>query len=342
MRSENQEPTAGTSLRVRAGLRVGALCALVLGLLVLPMRAQSLPSFDAGGVGDRLQVVTTIPDLADLTEIIGGDLVEVTTLCRGRENIHAVPTRPSAIVALNRADLVIEVGLSLEHAFLPPLLMAARNPDIRTGSPGFLNVSGEFPVIQVPPVLDRGQSADIHPQGNPHINLDPRAGKHFARAIHARLVELLPDHRKELDANKKGFLEALEKKQKEWAKLRERIAGLKLVTFHRDLDYFMLACDAQLVGTVEVLPGVPATPTHIAELTQKMADHGCKHIVCAGWSNNRWVRKLAKSSGAEVIEVPVMVNGVEGVESWIGLMDHLHTTLAALAPEPPPEERVDG
>lgn len=338
MHKGTQDPSAGTSLRVRADFRVGALCALLLGLLALPLRAEAK-------VDDRLQVVTTIPDLANLTEIIGGDLVKVTTLCRGRENIHAVPTRPSAIVALNRADLVIEVGLSLEHAFLPPLLMAARNPDVRTGTPGFLNVSGEFPVIQVPPVLDRGQSADIHPQGNPHINLDPRAGKHFVRAIHGRLVELLPEHRKQLDANKKAFLEELGEKQKEWAKVRERIAGLKLVTFHRDLDYLLLAADAQLVGTVEVLPGVPATPKHVAALTKKMADHGCKHIVCAGWSNNRWVRKLAKSSGAEVIEVPVMVNGIDGVDSWIGLMDHLHAALAELAPEPAPgraPERVDG
>src|SRR5215470_3862119 len=134
------------------------------------------------GVDAKIRVVTTIPDLADMAKNIGGDLLEIKSLATGVENIHAVPMKPSFATLLNRADVVVLMGLEAEHAFLPALLEAARNPKILQRAPGYIDCSVYVTPLEVPTRLDR-TLGDQHPRGNPHINLDPVAGKPMARAI---------------------------------------------------------------------------------------------------------------------------------------------------------------
>src|SRR5215472_13268197 len=155
------------------------------------------------GAETKIQVVTTIPDLADMARRIGGDSVEVTSLATGVEDIHAVPMKPSFAVLLNRADVLLLVGLEAEHAFLPGLLEAARNPKILRDAPGYIDCSTYVTPLEVPTRIDRALG-DQHPMGNPHINLDPVLGKKMARAIADGLSALYPDRRdvfqKNLDA----------------------------------------------------------------------------------------------------------------------------------------------
>src|SRR5438067_12978228 len=149
---------------------------------------------------DKLKVVTTIPDLADMTRQIGGDQVDVTSLATGVEDIHAVPMKPSFAVTLNRADAVVLLGLAAEHACLPALLEAARNPKILRDTPGYIDCSVYITPLDVPTRIDRSLG-DVHPMGNPHYNVDPVMGKVEARAIADRLSRLLPEHEAVLQVN---------------------------------------------------------------------------------------------------------------------------------------------
>src|SRR5256714_12965713 len=144
------------------------------------------------GADAKLRVVTTIPDLADMARNIGGDLLEIKSLATGVEDIHAVPMKPSFATLLNRADVVLLLGLEAEHAFLPALLEAARNPKILPEAPGYIDCSVYVTPIEAPTRIDRSLG-DQHPMGNPHINLDPVLGKAMVRAIADGLSRNFPD-----------------------------------------------------------------------------------------------------------------------------------------------------
>src|SRR5438445_13020529 len=165
--------------------RLAGLLLLSLGVLILPAPLD--------GANTKIQAVATIPDLADMARHIGGDLVEVTSLATGVEDIHAVPMKPSFALLLNRADVLLVVGLEVEHAFLPGLLEAARNPRILRDAPGYIDCSVYVTPMEVPTRIDRSLG-DQHPMGNPHINLDPVLGKDMARAIADGLSRNYPEH----------------------------------------------------------------------------------------------------------------------------------------------------
>ncbi len=277
---------------------------------------------------EPLQVVATIPDLADVARAVGGERVDVTSLARGTENVHAVPLRPSAMVAVSRADLFLEVGLSLEHAYVPALLEAAQNPRIRPGAPGFVNCSAGWKPIQVPDQISRGDAADIHPEGNPHINLDPRAGRHFAAHVHAALVRVDPDHRAGYDARYAAYLEQLGRGEERWAELAKDLRGHAIVTYHSDFDYFARACGVEVAAVIESRPGVDPAPRSIAGTVATMKERGIDVIVTAKWSNNRHVAAVADKTDARVLELPTMVGGAPGCDTWIDMMDRLHHRLA--------------
>ncbi len=171
-------------------------------LIVLSTLACLLPAVT--GAADKLRVVATIPDLADMARQVGGDFVEVTSLATGVEDIHAVPMKPSFAVTLNHADVVLLVGLDAEHAFLPALLEASRNPKIQRDQPGYVDCSVYVTPLEVPSRIDRSLG-DQHPMGNPHINLDPVLGKAMVRAIADGLARNDPAARRRLQAKRRGL-----------------------------------------------------------------------------------------------------------------------------------------
>jgi ABC-type Zn uptake system ZnuABC Zn-binding protein ZnuA len=281
----------------------------------------------------ELRVVTTIPDLADIVREIGGDRVRVDSLAKGTMNIHSVPLRPSALVKVNKADLFVQMGLSLEHSFVPGLLMGARNRRIEPSAPGFVNCSVGWEAIDVPAEVDRGQTADIHPEGNPHFNLDPRSGRHMARQVLDGLVRVDPGSKDYYEERHAAYVEKLEAAETRWEAMAEKMRGTEVVTYHFDFDYFARSRGMVVVDTIEPKPGVPPAPRDLAQIIALMKEKGVKLVLTAKWSNNKSVRFVAQKAGARVLELPVLVGGVEGTETWIGMMDHLHDRLAAaLAP----------
>ncbi len=287
---------------------------LVLGCLVA--RA------DAG----KLKVVATIPDLADVAEELGGQRVEVRSICKGRENVHAMRPTPSDLVALSRADLLVQQGLALEATWLPGLLLNARNQKIAAGQPGFVNVSEGWEPINVPTDLSR-RGGDVHPFGNPHMNLDPRAGRHMAARVLAGLVAVAPEHRAEFEANHAAWLERLTEAETRWAATGASLAGLKVVTYHQEFNYLAELYGLELVGTIELKPGVPPTAAHLANLIERMQAEKVEVILTAAWSNNKQVKSVSRKTGAMVVELPAMVGGTSKADTWIALQDQLHNKL---------------
>lgn len=279
----------------------------------------------------ELKVVTTIPDLKDIAKEIGKEHVSAKSIARGMENIHSVVLRPSHLVAVRKADVFIQIGLSLEHSFVPGLLQRARNRKIAAGQPGYINCSDGWDPIQVGMFSDRSQTSDAHPQGNPHINLDPRAGKHFADVILAGLIAVDPNHEDDFRANHKAYCKRLEEAEIRWKKLGEKIKGLKVCTYHRDFDYLARAIGMEIVDTVEPTPGTPPKPRDLAQTIEVLRKEKVDVILTAGWSNNKNVRFIAEKAGATILELPIMVQDQDALTSWIEMMDFMHESLAKVA-----------
>jgi zinc/manganese transport system substrate-binding protein len=299
-----------------------------LWVTLIALVASSLPA----RAGDSLKVVTTLPDLADLTAQIGGERVQITSLCRGKENPHAFSAKPSHLVALSKADLFVQVGLSLETAFVPGLLEGCRNPRIQPGRPGFVNCSAGWPALDVPSSLSR-QGGDLHPEGNPHMNLDPRGGRWIADRVLAGLCAVDPASKELFTARHGELVKKLDEATARWSALAAAWKGAPVVTYHQEFDYLIAAYGLARVGTIESKPGIPPTPNHVAELVEAMKRAQCRTVLTAIWSNNDSVARVAEAAGAKVVELPNMCGGIAGTDSWIAMMDLVHQRLAAaLAP----------
>ncbi len=302
----------------------------MLTALALVLSASSAIAAGASGwASDTLRVVTTVPELAEITRTIGGDRVKVTSICKGRENIHSVRTKPSHLVALSKADVFVQMGLALEHAWVPGLLEAARNRRIQPGAPGFVNASVGWDPIQVPADLSRRQGADVHPQGNPHFNLDPRGGAHMADHVLDALVRVDPASADAFRERHAAYVKRLDAAEVRWAKIREALDGNRVVTYHGDFDYFLAACGIESVATIEPKPGVPPTPRHLASVIDLMRKQKIGIVLTSGWSNSRRVAETARKAGAQLLELPHMVGATKKADTWIAMMDELHDALGA-------------
>jgi zinc/manganese transport system substrate-binding protein len=276
-----------------------------------------------------LEVLVTIPDLKDFVDQIGGERVRVHSLARGGENLHAVMLRPSDLVRAGRAELFFEIGLSLEHSFVPGLLEAANNPRLKVGQASFVNASIGWRPIEVPASLTRDAGVDIHPDGNPHWNLSPEAGEHFTQKVLAGLIAVDPQGEPRYRYRAAQLLERLAEAKLRWLKAQDLLRGRKLVCYHRDVSYLAAACGLTIVGTIEPKPGVQPSPTSMAALIQRMRDEAVPLILTGKWSNNKFTRFVAQETGASVLELPLMVGGDPEATDWIALMDLLHERLLA-------------
>ena len=294
---------------------------LVLGVGLLAVSATG---------ADKLKVVTTIPDLADMTRQIGGDQVDVTSLATGVEDIHAVPMKPSFAVRLNRADAVVLLGLEAEHAFLPALLEAARNPKILRDAPGYIDCSVYVTPLEVPTRIDRALG-DQHPMGNPHYNADPVMAKEAARAIADGLSRLRPERETDFKKNLAAFEEKLDAAIARWEREAAPLRGKKLVSYHPDLIYFAERFGMEPVGTIEIRAGVDPTPGHIADLEERMRREKVDLVVRELHYPAGLAETVARATGAKLVELPVMVGGVPEAKDYISFIDYdLQTMLKAV------------
>ena len=275
----------------------------------------------------KIRVVATLTDLADLTRNVGGEFIEVRSLATGIEDTHGVPMKPSFVPLLNRADLVVLVGFDCEHAFLPALLEASKNPKLLPGKPGYVDCSQGVSPLEVPKSTDHSEG-DVHPYGNPHYLLDPVLAKTAVRNICDALVASAPDHAADFLKNRDDYLARLDTKITEWQADLAPFKGAKFVSYHGHWHYFAARFGLVYYGTIELKPGVDPTPRHIENLIASMkADH-VPLVVREPKFPEKVPALIADKTGAKLVKLPIMPGGVPHSETYIAEMDYIVNTIA--------------
>jgi len=278
----------------------------------------------------KVRVVATLTDLADLTRNVGGDFVDVRSLATGIEDTHGVPMKPSFVPLLNRADLVVLVGFDCEHAFLPALLDASKNPNIQVGKPGYVDCSKGVTPRDVPKSTDHAEG-DVHPYGNPHYMLDPVLAKTAVQNIYAALVATAPEHEADFTKNRDAYLAKLDAKIGEWQAALAPFKGTKFVSYHEHWPYFADRFGLVYAGTIELKPGVDPTPRHIEELVSRMKAEHIPLVVREPQFPEKVPALIARQSGATLVKLPIMPGGVPDSDTYIAEMDYIvHTVAVAL------------
>ena len=269
----------------------------------------------------KVRVVTTIETFADLARQVGGERVEAKALARGTMDPHFVESKPNLVLELNRADLLVHVGLELEIGWLPPLVLGSRNPKIQPGQPGNLDASAQIPVQDIPATKIDRSLGDIHPQGNPHYWIPPGNAAIVAREIAERLVAIDPPGAAVYKANLERFTAELGRRRLAWEKRAAPLRGMKVVTYHRSWGYVSAWLGLQEVGTVEPKPGIPAPPSHIAQLIGLMRKDGVKVIVMESFYPRNTVELIAQKAGARALVLPSDVGAAPGIADYFQLVD---------------------
>ena len=270
----------------------------------------------------KINIVTTLTDLADLTRNIGGDKVEVHSLATGVEDTHGVPMKPSFVPLMNRADLIMLVGFDCEHAFLPALLEASRNPRIQKGKQGYVDCSEGIAPVDVPKSTDHSEG-DVHPYGNPHYMLDPVLAKTAIRNIYNALVAFSQQDEAYFTSNRDAYLTKLDAKIVEWEKEAESLKGVKFVSYHMHWPYFAERFGMDYVGTIELKPGIDPTPRHIEELIATMKAEHIPIVVREPQFPEKVPALIAAQTGANLVTLPIMPGGVPHTDTYIDMMDYI-------------------
>jgi len=280
---------------------------------------------------DKIRVVTTLTDLADFTRAVGGDLVEVRSLATGVEDTHGVPMKPSFVPVMNRADLLVLVGFDCEHAFLPALLEASKNPRIQVNRPGYVDCSKGIVPRDVPKSTDHSEG-DVHPYGNPHYILDPVLAKTAIGNIYNALVAFAPQHKAEFTRNRDAYLAKLNAKIIEWENAVRPLKGTKFVSYHEHWPYFAARFGLNYVGTIELKPGVDPSPRHIQTLVTEMKAGHVPIVVREPQFPEKAPKRIAEQAGATMVTLPIMPGGVPHTETYLKMMDYIIHTMVAAVP----------
>lgn len=277
----------------------------------------------------KLKVVTTTTDLRELVEEVGGAEVDVEALCKGGQDPHFIEAKPSFMVKVNRADLVLAVGLGLESGWIPNILRGARNPKVNPGTNGYFEIGPQLPVIdKATGALSRSQG-DVHPEGNPHVTLDPVRAGHAAMLIAERLGKLNEANSKTFTERAKAFQNRMNEKVKAWETKLEPVKMRKVITYHKTLTYFLDRFKFESVATLEPKPGIPPTASHILRVMKTMKESGIKLILVENYFDSKVAGRIKEEMpSVSVVSVPVAVEGVSGVDTLDKLYDHLVNVVA--------------
>jgi len=275
----------------------------------------------------RLNVVATTPDLAALAREICSTACEVKALAKPTEDPHFVDAKPSHIVTLNRADVLIEGGAELELGWLPPLLESSRNSKIASGAKGRIVASQGVRMLEIPATFDRSKG-DVHPFGNPHFLLDPLNVKLIVAQMADHFAQVDPASATLYKTNLAKFNAKLDGKLAEWQKQLAPYTGAKIVTYHKDFVYLAERFKLQVVETLEPKPGIAPSPAHLAKVISTMKATGARVILVQPYQNRKTAETVARQTNAVVLDVAQQPGAIKGTDNYFALMDSMVQTLA--------------
>jgi len=277
-------------------------------LLVLLLAASALSL--ASPASAKVKVVSSLQDFASIAQSVGGNRVDVFALAKGYQDPHFVDAKPSFVLKLSDADLLIVAGLELEIGYLPPLIDQSRNDKIKPSSPGYLDASIGCDILNRPTTQVTRAMGDVHPYGNPHYWTDPENGRVIARAIAAKLSELDPSGKADYAKNLAAFEAKLTDKEKEWAAKMAPYAGTKIVTFHDSWPNFAKRYQLNIAGHVEPKPGIPPSPTHTLEIVNLIKTEKIHVILVEPYFDRKTPDSIGAQTGAAVVMFYPSVGGV--------------------------------
>jgi zinc/manganese transport system substrate-binding protein len=278
-----------------------------------------------------LNVVTTTEDLASIARDVGGDKVTVESISRGYQDPHFVEAKPSFILKLQKADMLIAVGRELEIGWLPPLVQQSRNRKVQPGAEGYLDASMRARILDIPAGQVTRAMGDVHPQGNPHYWLDPENGKIIARGIADKLSQLRPNDRAFFEQRLADFSARVADAAKRWAAMMAPYKGTKVVTYHRSYSNFADRFGLDVIGYVEPRPGIPPTPRHTLDLMSEMKRQNVKIVLVEPYFDLKTPHAIGRDTGAQVLVMPPSVGGVKEASDYIKLFDYdMNLLIAAL------------
>ena len=275
----------------------------------------------------KLYIVTTTTDIASITKEIGGDFVSVDSIAKGSQDPHYIQAKPSYMVKLNRADLLIYQGLQLEIGWLHLLIKGARNSKVGPLQPGHLDLSSVIQPLEIPlGDLDRSMG-HVHPQGNPHYNLSPSNAIKMANAITDQLILLDQDNEITYRKNLNEFVLKVNDRLSNWKSRLNKILNKKVVVFHRTWIYLFTEFGIDQIGTIEKLPGVPPTPMHLAKIKNLIEQNNVRVIIQAVHYDSKFPDLLSSKTGVKTVILPAFVGGVPEATNYLSTMEYIVTKL---------------
>jgi len=288
-----------------------ATCTLLLALCAPP-----------AGAENKLNIITATTDLAALAQEIGGNKVDAESIARGYQDPHFVEAKPSFLLKLRHADLLIVVGLELEIGWLPPLISQSTNPKIQVGAPGYFDASRFARILEIPTGVVTRAEGDVHPLGNPHYWLDPDNGLRIAKGIQTKLSEMRPNDATYFAQRYDSFEQRLKQAEQKWIAEMKPYAGRKVVTYHRSWPNFSEHFGLDVVGYVEPRPGIPPSPQHTVELIGMMRRDSVKIIVVEPYFDLKTPNAIARDTGAQVVVLMPSVGGEKEITDYFKLFDY--------------------
>src|SRR5215470_10816856 len=292
------------------GIAVVVMVALWQMLAVAPAEAK------------KLNVVTSTTDMAALAQEVGGDKISVESIAKGYQDPHFVEAKPSFLLQLRQADLLIVVGLQLEIGWLPPLITQSGNPRVQVGANGYLDASQFAEILDIPAGTVTRAMGDVHPLGNPHYWLDPNNGRRIARGIAGKLGDLDPSNSAYYQDRFKDFDKRLSETEQKWDAEMKPLRGRKVVTYHNSFPNFAKHFGLQVIGYVEPRPGIPPTPSHTIDLIGLMKRENCKVILVEPYFDLKTPQAIARDTGGKVVQYLPSVGGEKQVTTYFQLFDY--------------------
>ncbi len=288
-------------------------------LILLSLGALFLPSL---AEAKKLNVVTATTDLAALAQEVGGDKIQVESIAKGYQDPHFVEAKPSFLLKLRQADLLIVVGLQLEIGWLPPLINQSGNARIQVGAAGYLDASQFAEILDIPTGPVSRAMGDVHPLGNPHYWLDPDNGRRIARGFAAKFGELDPSDTAYFQERFQDFDKRLSAAEQKWDAEMKTFRGRKVVTYHNSFPNFAKHFGLNVIGYVEPRPGIPPTPSHTIELIGLMKRENCKVILVEPYFDLKTPQSIARDTGGQVVQYLPSVGGEKEVTDYFKLFDY--------------------
>jgi zinc/manganese transport system substrate-binding protein len=270
----------------------------------------------------KLNVMTTTEDLASIAREVAGDHATVEAMARGYQDPHFVEAKPSFILKLQKADVLVVVGRELEIGWLPPLIQQSRNSKIQPGSAGYLDASQQASILEVPSGQVTRAMGDVHPLGNPHYWMDPENGKRVGKEIADKLSELRPNDKAFFQQKLGDFTARLDAAEKRWLAQMAPYKGTKVVTYHRSFPNFAERFGLDIIGYVEPKPGIPPSPQHTLDLINEMKRQNVKVMLIEPYFDLKTPNAIGRDTGAQVLVMPPSVGGVKEITDYFKLFDY--------------------